>query len=404
MKKVWASILAAAMILSLAACGGTPSSTSTTPADTAPSTSDTTTSDTGTGAETIKVGVLSLETGNLATMGMNCYYATELAIEQINATGGVNGKMIEPVYADTAGDTTAGVELAKKFIDDPEIKMIFGPVRGLEGTAIGPITNDAGIVMLLNMTSQDDVGEVGPYVWVGGSENRHEQPAIAKILEDYGATSIVVAYKNTEWGADSYQGFLKGIEETNIEVLAAEPYSETETDFTSMLTKLRSYNADGIYLCSEVSDGCTILSQIYQMGWEIDKYAPGAMYNGQVMELAGEEAAEGLRLGACAFIDPESDFYKEFEAKAGFPPAIQGFLTYNSVIVMAQALKIADDAGNLTREGIREALENFGECSEFNGVEILYSSPFSFRENRSGYMEYVPVKIENGQFVSGLEG
>lgn len=396
MKKVWASILAAVMLFSLTACGNSSSSASTPSADPdTPVSSD---------SETIKIGVLSLETGNLATMGMNCYYATELAIEKINAAGGVNGKMIVAEYADTAGDTTAGVELAKKFIDDSEIKMIFGPVRGLEGTAIGPITNDAGIVMLLNMTSQNDVGEIGPYVWVGGSENRFEQPAIAKILENYGATSIVVAYKNTEWGADSFEGFMEGIKDTNIEVLAAEPYSETETDFTSMLTKLRSYNADGIYLCSEVSDGCTILSQIYQMGWDIDKYAPGAMYNGQVMDLAGEEAAEGLRLGACAFIDPNSDFYKEFEDKAGFPPAIQGFLTYNSVIVMAQALKMADDAGDLTREGIREALENFGECSEFNGVDILYSAPFSFRENRSGYMEYVPLKIEGGEFVSGLEG
>ena len=347
----------------------------------------------------IKIGVLSLQTGNMATMGMNCYYATVMAIDAVNKAGGINGRMIEAEYADTSGDLKEGVELAKKFADDPEISMIFGPVRGVEGASICPVTNDAGIVTLLPITSQNDLGLIGPYVWVGCSEQRYEQPCMAEIMaKDYGLKKIAVMYKNTEWGVNSIDGFKKGAETNGLQILAAEPYAENETDFTTTLTKLRKLEPEAVYLISEVADGSTILTQMKQLGWtDIKKFGSGSMYNDLVVKNSAEGAAEGMTSITMCYVPPESTFYKEFSQKAGFPPALQALLSYDSVLFMAHALKIADDNKDLSRDGIAKAFTQFGTINDFNGIELI-SKPFSFRENHSGIMNYRPIQIVSGKF------
>lgn len=345
----------------------------------------------------IKVGVLSLETGNLATMGMNCYYATVIATNKVNAAGGINGRMIELEFADTAGNLTEGVELAKKFADDPDISMIFGPVRGVEGASVCPVTNDAKIVTLLPITSQNDLGLIGDYVWVGCSEQRVEQPGTAKVIASNGVKRLAVLYKNTEWGVNSVEGFKDGAAETDMEIIATEPYAENETDFTTVLTKLRALEPDAIYMISEITDGVTILTQMQQLGWDIDKYASGSMYNEQVVENSAEGAAEGLICGAIGYVPTEGEFATEFQEMAGFPPAIQAVLSYDSVLVMAHALKIADDNGDLSRDGIAKAFTQFGEITEFNGIPLL-AEKFAFAENHSAIKEVIPLQIVNGKF------
>lgn len=353
--------------------------------------------DSNTGADPIKVGVLSLETGNMATMGMNCYYATVIAVDKVNKAGGINGRQIELEFADTAGNLTEGVELAKKFADNPEISMIFGPVRGVEGASVCPVTNDAGIVTLLPITSQNDLGLIGDYVWVGCSEQRVEQPGTAKVIAGHGVKKLAVLYKNTEWGVNSIEGFKSGAEGTGMEIIAAEPYAENETDFTTVLTKLRAMEPDAIYMISEITDGVTILTQMQQLGWEITKFASGSMYNEQVVENAAEGAAEGLICCAIGYVSAEDDFAVEFQDMAGFPPAIQAVLSYDAVLVMAHALKIADDNGDLSRDGIAKAFTQFGEITEYNGIQLL-AEQFSFAENHSAIKNVIPLQIVDGVF------
>ena len=327
---------------------------------------------------------------------MNCYYGTQIALEHINAAGGINGKELEAEFLDTAGNLTEGMELAKRFVDDPEVMAILGPIRGVEAVSICPVTNEAGMVTFCPITSQNDLGEIGPYVWVGCCEQRYEQPEACKLISSL-ADNCVIMYKNTEWGVNSLDGFMGAIDEYGVEVLAAEPYAETETDFTTTLTKLREYDADLIYLISEIADGSIILSQMYQLGWtDIIKFGSGSMNNVQVVENAGAGAAEGMYSCASIFIPEDHPFYVEFMEVAGFPPAVQGLLAYNSTLGLAHALEIADNNGNLTRKGIADAFTEFGTLENFNGIELL--APLAFRENQTAYMDFQLVQIVDGSF------
>ncbi len=346
----------------------------------------------------IKVGVLGVLTGDYATLGINCNTSMEIAREDINAAGGVLGRQIEFVTLDTTGDPTEAIELARQHIENPEIVAVLGPIRGgVEGYTACPVTNEEGLVTVLPICSVTNFTAMGDYVFSMAGRQSYEMPHLANaVLKDILNTKTAgVIYKNNEWGVSSLDALKSSCEEIGIDLVTIEPYAETETDFTTVLTKMRQTKPETIVMISEAVDGSAILTQMQQLGWnDVQKVGVGSIYSDQTLSFTAAGAAEGLITTTACFIteeDPKLYAYaKEFEAREGFPPTVHGPLSYDSVVMLAAAI---EKAGSTDRTAIKDALF---ELRDIEGVAGTYTFTDIGDINR----DYSVITVKNNEFIS----
>lgn len=347
--------------------------------------------------EPIQIGVLTVLTGDFATLGTTCYKSMEIALEEVNAAGGIQGRPVEFVTLDTTGDPTECVELARQLIEDDKICSILGPVRGgVEGFTACPVTNEEGLVTVLPICSISDFCKMGDYVFSMAGKQSYEMPHLVNaVLKDIAnAKTVAVIYKNNEWGVSSVDALTATCEDVGIEVVGLEPYAESETDFTTVLTKLRQTNPDTIVLVSEAVDGAAILTQMQQLGWnDIVKVGVGSTYSEQLLSFASKDAAEGLLTTAAYFVsedDPKGFAYtKEFEKRAGYAPTVHGPLSYDAVVMLCAAI---EKAGSTDRTAIKDAL------FALKDVEGIAGS-YTFTEDGDILRDYSVIKVEKNEFV-----
>ncbi len=394
MKKILSLLLALAMIATLmVACGQQEVATE------SPASETEQTSDDSQSAEPIKVGVLAVLTGDYATLGTTCNTSMQIALDEINAAGGVlGGRPIEFVTLDTTGDATEAVELARQLIEDEEIVAVLGPIRGaVEGFTVCPVTNEAELVTLLPIVSVNDFTAMGDYVFSMAGRQAFEMPHLAEaVLTDILDTKkIAVIYKNNEWGVSSVESLEAACEEQGIEIVSLEPYAESETDFTTVLTKMRQTDPEAVVLVSEAVDGAAVLTQMQQLGWDdVAKVGVGSLYSDQTLTFTSEGAAEGLITTTASFIseeDPELYAYaQEFEARENYPPTVHGPLSYDSVVMLASAIELA---GSTDRTAIKDALFALEDVEGIAGT-------YTFTDIGDILRDYAVIKVEDGKFVN----
>lgn len=373
MKKVLAIVLCTLMLVGcLAGCGSSKSSDS----------------------SVIKIGVLAPLTGTNAEYGKGFEVGTQMAVDKINAAGGVNGRTLELVIKDSKGDNKESSDLCRLFADDEEILAIIGDFTSGACMANAPIVDEAKIVQLSPTASNPDYAGMSDYCFSIMGRQDGEAPFYAKyILNRYmGVKKLGVIYINSDWGQSCFENFEKQCQVEGLEIVEAVNYVADEKDFSSLITKLKA--ADPDVICIMDQGGVpTIINQIRGSGWtDIPLTALGPGTSQQLIDLCGENA-EGLLLTSPFFFDPEDEaltaWKDEFVEKAGFEPTIHPVDAYDCVYLLAEAIKGCGD--NVTRQGIRDNLANVS----MEGV----SGPLKFNEAGDITRQYLICAVENGEYV-----
>lgn len=380
-KRLLASILVAAMAIgTLAGCGSSSGSSSS--------------SDSASGeASTIKIGVLAPLTGTNAEYGTGFQVGTQMAVDKINAAGGVNGHMLELEIKDSKGDTKESSDLARMLADDEEIMAIIGDFTSSACMANAPIVDEAGIVQLSPTASNPDYAGLSDYCFSIMGRQDGEAPFFAKyILGKYmGVSKVGVIYINSDWGASCYENFSKQCEEEGIDIVESVSYVQDEKDFSSLITKLKA--ADPEVVCI-LDQGAVpqIINQIRSTGWDVQLTTLGPGTSAQLLDLCGENA-EGLLLTSPFFFDPDDaelmEWKDEFVEKAGFEPTVHPACAYDCVYLLAEAIKACGD--DITRQNIRDNLAKV----DYTGV----TGPIKFNENGDITRQYLICGVEDGQYV-----
>ncbi|MDD4445651.1 MAG: ABC transporter substrate-binding protein [Eubacteriales bacterium] len=228
-KKILTLVLAMVMIMSLAltGCGGG--------------------GETG-GDETYKIGVIAPLTGNVSVYGIAVKNAAELAKDEINAAGGIGGKMVELVIMDDKGDSTEGVSAFNKLVSDG-ITVVLGPVTSGVTGAVTSIANSEGIVMLTPTSTADTITTESDYVFRSCFKDSYQGIMGAKFLSENGYTKAAVLY----CAGDTYSkglrdAFVAAAPDFGIEVVVDEASSSMDdTDFTTQATKIAAAGADSLF-------------------------------------------------------------------------------------------------------------------------------------------------------------
>src|SRR3954453_22192011 len=217
-------------------------------------------------SEPILLGVSGPLTGPNAQYGTQWKQGFDLALDEIQSAGNINGRKLAYSFEDSQSDPRQSVAIAQKFVSDPKIVMELGGFSSPASMAASPIYQRGGLVQFGFTNSHPDFTKTGDFMWSNSLSQTDEQPELAKLLKDLGMKRPAVIHLNTDWGRTSRDILVKTAKEDGLEVTAVEGFLPDEKDFRPTLVRIRDSNPDGIALIAYYSDAALIARQVRQQG------------------------------------------------------------------------------------------------------------------------------------------
>ena len=347
-------------------------------------------------SEPITLGVSGPLTGPNAQYGSQWKQGFDLALDEIHAAGGINGRKLAYTFEDSQSDPRQSVAIAQKFVSDPKIVMELGDFSSPASMAASPIYQRGGLVQFGFTNSHPDFTKGGDFMWSTSVSQADEQPLLAHYaVRHLGLKKLAVLHQNTDWGRTSRDYFVKAAKDLGAEVAVTEGYIAEERDFRSTLVRVRDANPDGLIMISYYSDGALIARQARQVGLKQTICAASSVYSPKFLELGGE-AVEDVHLGTRYFPeDPRPEvqkFVSGFKAKYnGQEPDAFNAYSYDAMNMAAAVLKI----GGTDRRAIRDAFAKVRDVS----TVIFGPATFDVESRRVKGAMNAELVVRKGQFT-----
>lgn len=342
--------------------------------------------------EAIYIAISAPITGNYAEYGLNFKRAMTLALDRVNAKGGINGRQVEIVLGDSKGAPKESATLAQKFVSDDRIVAQLGDFTSTCSLAAQPIYQRAGMVQLTPTSTHPDFAPGSPYSFSIAGKQTEEGPFMARFaIEDLKKKKIAFLYVNNDWGIAMREHFIREAEKLGATVVAEEAYFDGTTDFTAILTKFRALEPELLYLTSMYNEGALINKQRQKLGWDaVTVMGAGSLYSPKFMELGGDSVENVFT--SCVFFPDEprqevQDFVKGFEERYEQTPNVFAAVAYDAMNLLLHAI---EQAGT-DREAIRQALM---DIEDFPGV----TGKITFSKDGDVVKEYRKMYVKDGKF------
>ena len=296
----------------------------------------------------IVVGEFASLTGKEATFGQSSHKGTVLAIEQINAAGGVLGLPITLITEDDQSKQGESATIVKKLISRDKVVAILGEVASMRSLEAAPICQAAQIPMISPASTNPDVTEMGDYIFRVCFIDPFQGKVMAKFARDTLKLHRVAVLTSV---SSAYSvGLAKYFKETFVanggEIALEQKYSEGDKDFKAQLTAIKAANVEGIFVPGYYTEAALISRQARELGLNYPLFGGDGWEAPQLIEIGGK-AVEGIYYST--HYSPENDapivqdFVKKFRARfGGETPDAMAALGYDSAMVLADALRRAD--------------------------------------------------------------
>lgn len=345
-------------------------------------------------AEPIYIGTVQPITGPYAAFGTKFYQAYNMAADEINAKGGINGRPIKIVFEDSQDKMDLAQTAAEKLVARKEIVAIVGGRLSGCGYAIAQICERAKMPYLVDHPSADIVTNSG-FQWtfrLNPASSFNSVP-LQQFLKNVATDVKKVAclYENTIYGKGVAEPFKKFLQDNKYEIVVSEVYPPLALDYRDLLTKTKGASPDLIFLASNIPDSALILRQAKELGVQA-KMICGAGAGFSISEFIEQASGAGNHVFSTGPWsgnphDPAvKAFMQKFMERFGKYPKEHEAEGYAAIYVMADALKRAK---TLTREAIRDALAKTDMMTTFGKVKF---------ENFDGYTNQ-NNGLKNGQVV-----
>ena len=341
-------------------------------------------------AEPILAGVSGPLTGPNAQYGAQWKRGFDLALDEINGGGGINGRPVAYVFEDSQADPRQSVTIAQKFVSDPRIIIELGDFASPASMAASPIYQRAKLTQFGFTNSHPDFTKGGDYMWSNSPSQADEQPLLAAFaVRQLGVQRPGVLYLNTDWGRASKDVFVKAATEIGAKVAGTEGYLPTDQDFRSALVRLRDAKPDGLILLSYYADAALVARQVRDLGLKQVIVAASSIYSPEFLALAGP-AANGV-FSMAGFFPTEQRpevqrFVAAYRAKYQQDPDTFSAIAYDTMILFAA---LARQYG-ATRAGIHEGLLHIKDVPSVLRGKVTFD-PVTRRAQAAVY-KYLVVK------------
>jgi branched-chain amino acid transport system substrate-binding protein len=350
--------------LSLVGCEKkTSSSAESAPPPPAPAAASSTTAD----DDTILFGEVGSLTGAQATFGISTKNGIQMAIDEINAAGGVtlkeNGvdgkpkKIAVRVY-DDQGKSEEAANAVTRLINQDKVKVILGEVASSNSLAMAPKAQAAGVPMITPSSTNPKVTEVGDFIFRVCFIDPFQGTAMAKFAtETLKVKRVAILQDNkSDYSLGLSQFFAETFKKFDGTIVAEEAYSQGDSDFRGQLTAIKGKNPDAIYVPGYYTDVGVIARQARELGLKVPLLGGDGWESDKLYELAGSALAGSYFSNHSPSNDPTprvQAFIKSYEAKYGSKPDSLGALGYDAAMVAIEAIK---RAGSVDGAALKAAL------------------------------------------------
>ena len=219
--------------------------------------------------QTVTVGAIEILSGPSAAYGTAIKGGLELAMDEINAAGGVlGGKKIALIIEDSAGNKDQAVNAARKLVGRDKVPVVIGPTLSNEMFAVGPVTNERKVVTVGTSTTAKGITEIGPYIFRTSLPESDVVPVTLKTAkEKFGVKTIAMMYANDDaFSKSGFDSMKAAAEQLGLTIATIETFGSKDTDFSAQLTKIKGLNVDAITISALVEPISGVVLQARQLG------------------------------------------------------------------------------------------------------------------------------------------
>ena len=308
-------------------------------------------------ADSIRIGFNAPLTGFAAADGNSALVGAQLAIEQVNAAGGIDGNDIELVVYDDQASPKEAAPLAVKMTAQDEVTAgISGSYSG-STRAAATIFQENGVPYISAYAVHPDITRAGDHVFRTSFMGEVQGRAGAKLIgEMMGLKRVALITLNNDFGKSLATGFKEKAADFGIEITGESEYSIKDREFGPIVSKVKADNPDAIYASGYFFTAGPLVRQIRAAGIAAPVIGQEGYDSQKFIEIAGPDA-EGVIITTSLDRDSSNPitqaFIKGFEDKAGYPTDMVAASAHTAVLVMAEALK---KAGAGDRAALRDAI------------------------------------------------
>lgn len=345
--------------------------------------------------EPIYIGVSGPLTGNLAQYGEQWTKGFDLAIEDINNAGGIEGRPLEYIFEDSQSDPKQSVVVAQKFVDDERIIVELGDFSSTASMAATQIYTRGGLVQFGFTNSHPDFTKGSEYTWSTSVTQAQASPLLADFaVTTLGFQKLAVFQITNDWGKATLDLFAQRVAELGAEIVTVQPYLPDDKDFRSAITAVKDAAPDAIILLSYQADGALIAQQVREAGLTTPFVASASLQSPDYTELGGDAVEGTYVLGEFITTDPRPEvqaFVTKFNEAYDEDPDLFAALAYDSIFLIAEAIKV----GGPTREGVLAALPQLKDVPS-----VVYGTvTFDPETRRALNPKYENLIVKDGAFV-----
>lgn len=320
------------------------------------------------GGDTIKVGVYGDLTGQTSSFGQSTKNGIELAVEEINAAGGVGGKKIQLIIEDDQGRPEQAKTVVQKLISQDKVQAVLGEVASTNSLAAAPVAQEAKIPMITPSSTNPKVTQVGDYI----SRVCFIDPFQGAVMAKFAAntlkakTAAILGDVNSDYSKGLTQFFEEEFSKLGGKVVAKEAYTQTDPDFKGQLTKIRNLNADVLYIPGYYGQVGIIAKQARELDMNMPLLGGDGWDSPELWKLGGVSLKNSYLSNHYSAENPAPEiqnFVKAFKAKFNVEPDSLAALAYDAAKVLADAIKRAGGASDGAK--LKDAINS---TKDFAGV------------------------------------
>ncbi|MER7169929.1 ABC transporter substrate-binding protein [Streptomyces mesophilus] len=321
--------------------------------------------DTGGGGDTIKIGFIESLTGNYAPLGGEAKKTVDLAVDQINKAGGIDGRKIKLITLDDKTAPDQGV-LHFNELRSQGVTAILGSTFSNVGLAVEPLAERAKIPYISLAPADEQVDPVQKYTFVVPAISSKYAEAMLQYFQAHKITKIAVAYDTkSSYSVAGFAGMKKYAAEYGVTIVEEEPYETTATDFSPVFTHVRSSGAQALVAWASGAPGVTLAKQFPNSGLKLPLFMTASQASKLWLDPVGK-ASEGVYVQSAIGVigdtlpdgklkDSIEEMSVPFKEKYGYEPPQFAMDGYAGVKLLAAAI---EKAGGTDKEKIRDALES----------------------------------------------
>ena len=335
-------------------------------------------------SEPIKIGQITCLTGENAWYGDIEKQGADLALEELNAKGGINGRQVVIVREDDKADPALSVTGLNKLISVDKVQAVMGMTSSGGTMAASPVAEKNKVVLISSLAGSMKISNAGDYIFRIFATTAQEAEKLLQLAKELGKTDAAIIYVNNDFGSDLASYIKEKSVKTGVNILASESYLTDATDFRTQLAKIAATKPSVIFLLGYPKDMGLVLKQAGEMGIKSQFMASDSFDDPTVIATAGK-ASEGT-IYVVSDDQTSPAFKAAFKAKYGKDSSIYNAMNYDAFNLLALAIQRGGNDGTAIKNELYKIRDYAGVTGtitiDSNGDAI--NRPLAFKIIKDG--------------------